>query len=164
MFTSAARFADAAKSSNNCTTKKTCISVKNKKPSNSKAKLIARFRSLNENCIAICITCHHWLDLRDEVSPKAFLDKYAANKIVDNFPIICNQCKSKKSIIDQSIELKQRTQDQINEYEEAILNPRSEISSLSQRLHTIESNINYHEQIDHTSYFQDTISSPLENV
>ena len=32
MFTSASRFADAAKSANNCTTKKTYISAKNKKP------------------------------------------------------------------------------------------------------------------------------------
>ena len=149
MFSSVARFADAAKSAENFKTKKTHIPVKINKASNYKSKLIARFRSLNENLIIVCIECNHWIYLRDEGCNIEFMKKYADNKIVDNFPFKCNKCKS---VTDWSIELQQKTQAQIKEYKEAIIKARSEIFSLSQRLLSLESNINYIEQTDCTSF------------
>ena len=162
MFSTVARFKDAAESAKKITTKKTHIKYNTKKPFNYKPNIIARFRSLREDLITICIECNHWIDLRDEGCSLDFLKRYSdnkivdySNKIVDCVPYKCNKCKS---ITDCSIVSQQKTQVQINEYEEAITKADSEILRLSQRLHNIESNINYIEQTNRSSFHD--ISTP----
>ena len=155
MFSTVARFTDAAESARKITTKKTHFKYNSNKPINYKPNIIARFRSLDENLITICIECNHWIYLRDEGCSLEFLKRYHNNKIGDIFPYKCNKCKS---ITECSIELQQKTQVQINEYEEAITKAQSEIFSLSQRIINLERNLKYFEQTDHSSFHD--ISTP----
>ena len=106
MFSTVARFTDAAESTRKITTKKTHFKYNSKKPINYKPNIIARFRSLDENLITICIECNHWIYLRDEGCSLEYLKRYHDNKIDDSFPYKCKKCKS---LTDCSIELQQKT-------------------------------------------------------
>ena len=116
MFSTVARFKDAAEPSKKSQQRKH-IKYNTNKPFNYKPNIIAKFRSLREDLITICIECNHWIDLRDEGCSLDFLKRYSDNKIVDCLPYKCNKCKS---LTDCSIVSQQKTQVQINEYEETI--------------------------------------------